>query len=1031
MFESLFGKKASLERIVKQPQLRYPFVGEALPPSWMVIDKYALNAPFAFAIIAEDPSTGVKKYFLDELPLSKIEAAIYTNLLDTLENELTVPRSEINPKTYFMEQANRIISKYKIKASQIAWPKIYYFAERDLVGFDVIDGLMRDPNIEDISADGVNRPIFVYQRKYESLETNIIMKDEERLDNLISKLAHLSGKHVSTAFPIVQGILPGRHRLAATYRREISPQGGSFTIRKFREDPLTIIDMLNLNVIDHNLASYVWLLMENNMSSLVVGSTGAGKTTLLNALLTLTRTNIKVVTIEEVQEINIPHSNWTALVSRESFGATDEHGREVSLFDLVKTAMRMRPDVLVVGEVRGEEAYVLFQAIASVTGDTPILIKEDDKVKLTSIGEFVDRFYRDGVERVPVYVSGKEVLSFTNDGSVLFRPITYLLRHKADEVYRIFYRGGEVRATASHSVFVIDEHGKIVEKQVSTLAAGEVLVSTCGSQIERNKQAIDCKEILSNLERHRSIRERLLQAFPRCGSKQTVEKESTGIEKEYRCNDFSNSFSAKTTELHTDRITTKEVSLISFAELTRIPSTIEVDRLFAKVLGVFLADGYIWQHEDSRIVFKLSKKRESLFAQDILEFFSRLGVGASIQQRETYSIYEFGNAPLANIFEYLCGKQPSDKRIPDLMWTAPTDIVDAFFEGLSNDANRALKSDYYCYTSERKELISSISWLARLAGRSSFIIERNRRYLTVYVSKIDNISRSNVIPAKLLTNLKKMLNSTAWRFIPKESAKMISKARARKAMQEIIQKKRAPLTWEASQLIDRISNFINSSLIASPILKIKREKFNGYVYDISVPGTEAFFGGESPIALHNTGHGGLGTVHADDAASAIQRLTTKPMDVPPAFIPFLDLVLTIRRVAIPLPGGGQRVVRRVLSVDEILSVGNYVKMFSWDPQTDRHIVSPLKNSVKLNRLAKDIGVTLADLADELNRRTMVLRWAQQKGIRNFRELSALFEEYRSKQKEVYERSLRELGLTKTTAEAQLEQVVEGNAEGQT
>ncbi len=517
----------------KKLAIRFPFTGIAIPPTWKVMDKYALNAPFAYAVVAGDPSTGSRKYFLDEVSLTTKEAAIYTYLLETLESELTVPRGSVDPRTYFTDQARRIVTKYSIKASQMSWPKIFYFAERDLVGFGALDGLMRDPNIEDISADGVNRPLFIYQRKYENLETNVVFRDDEILDNLVSRLAHMAGKHVSTAYPIVQGTLPGRHRLAATFRREVSPYGGTITIRKFREDPLTIIDMLNFNVIDHNLAAYVWFLMENRATAIVAGSTGSGKTTLLNSLLTLTRMNNKIVTIEEVQEINIAHSNWTALVSRESYGTMEDTGRGVGLFDLVKTAMRMRPDILVVGEVRGEEAYVLFQAIA-------------------------------------------------------------------------------------------------------------------------------------------------------------------------------------------------------------------------------------------------------------------------------------------------------------------------------------------------------------------------------------------------------------------------------------------------------------------------------------------------------TGHGGVCTLHADDVTSAIQRLTSKPMDVPASFIPFLDLVFTVRRIAVPAPGGGFRSVRRVLSVDEVASVGNYMKMFKWDPITDRHVATPLKNSVKISRLARDTGITIPEIITEINRRGLVLKWLQQKGIRNFREVSYLFEEYRSRGPELYQRVVAELGKAGLIIEAEIE-----------
>ncbi|QQG49308.1 MAG: type II/IV secretion system ATPase subunit [archaeon] len=372
--------KKSQEKLIsllRKTNIRFPMTGTRIPPSWRVIDRYPVNSPFAFAEISESP-LGAKKYFLDEVPLSKAEAGIYSYILDTLEAELTVPRSEVNPRQYFSDQARRIVLKYSIRVPATSWSKIIYFAERDLVGFGVLDGPLKDPNIEDISLDGSGKPIFIYHKGHETLETNITIPNDDELDNIVTRLSHMAGKHVSTAFPIVQGTLPGRHRLIATFRREVSPQGSSATIRKFREDPLTIIDMLNLNLLDYKIAAYTWLLMQNRSTAIVVGATGAGKTTLLNAILTLTRLNTKLVTIEEVQEINVPHQNWTPLVSRESYAATEERAGEVDLFELVKAAMRMRPDILVVGEVRGQEAYVLFQAISTGHGGLCTLHADDE-----------------------------------------------------------------------------------------------------------------------------------------------------------------------------------------------------------------------------------------------------------------------------------------------------------------------------------------------------------------------------------------------------------------------------------------------------------------------------------------------------------------------------------------------------------------------------------------------------------------------------------------------------------------------------
>ncbi|RLI05194.1 protein kinase, partial [Candidatus Bathyarchaeota archaeon] len=254
------------------------------------------------------------------------------------------------------------------KFSEESWEKIYYYVIRDLAGYGNLDVLMNDPNIEDISCNGLNKPVYVWHRKYESLPTNIIFDDEAEYDNFIIKLAHMGGKHISSAHPMLDAMLPGKHRLAATFRREVSTFGSSFCIRKFREDPFSIVDLVKMGTIDETLAAYFWILLENKMSMIIIGGTGAGKTSMLNALISLIKPNDKIVTVEEISELNTLHENWVQLTSRQGFkfGTADE--TSISLFDLVKLSLRYRPDYIIVGEVRGEEAYALFQAVATGHG---------------------------------------------------------------------------------------------------------------------------------------------------------------------------------------------------------------------------------------------------------------------------------------------------------------------------------------------------------------------------------------------------------------------------------------------------------------------------------------------------------------------------------------------------------------------------------------------------------------------------------------------------------------------------------------
>jgi len=372
-----------------------------IPSGFTVVEKQSLYEPFAHAVIVQNPTTGEYKYILDELQLDIFEREIYNKLLEVLLAEIHSPKEEIkSAREFFDREAKNIVNKYRISLGwlpDVSWSKILYHAERDLVGFGPIDALMRDPNIEDISCDGVHKPVYVWHRKYENLESNMVFKTDEDVDNLIVKLVHMSGKHVSTAFPIVDASLPGKHRLAVCYRREVTPFGTTYTIRKFREDPYSIIDLINLGTLSEDVAAYFWTCLENRASIMVLGGTGAGKTTALNALACLIRPGSKIVTIEETAELNLPHENWVSLVSRRSYGLGANQTGEVTLFDLVKASMRHRPDCLIVGEIRGNEAYVLFQALATGHGGMSTMHAE-------SLNSAVRRLTSKPMDIAPAYI---------------------------------------------------------------------------------------------------------------------------------------------------------------------------------------------------------------------------------------------------------------------------------------------------------------------------------------------------------------------------------------------------------------------------------------------------------------------------------------------------------------------------------------------------------------------------------------------------------------------------------------------------
>jgi flagellar protein FlaI len=350
----------------------------SVPDGYVEVEYYPLKPPFSYAAIVQNEETLEYLYVLDELPLDRNEREGWSRLRNVLEYELQAPEGEESLADSFHRQTPLIVSdhpKLLQGISAVGSRKIMYYLERDIVGYGKIDPLVYDENVEDIGCSGINKSIFLWHRKYENIKTNIVFRDEQDLDDFIMRVVHKSGKHVSIAFPIVDVTLPEKHRLAVSFGKETTPSGTSFTIRKFRHDPFTIVDLIENETIDENIAAYLWLLVENKMSLMIIGATGAGKTTALNAITCLTRPSYKIISVEEVAEINLPHENWTSSIARSGFGVENEG--EITLYDLIKSAVRHRPDLIVVGEVRGEEAYVLFQALATGHGGLCTIHAED------------------------------------------------------------------------------------------------------------------------------------------------------------------------------------------------------------------------------------------------------------------------------------------------------------------------------------------------------------------------------------------------------------------------------------------------------------------------------------------------------------------------------------------------------------------------------------------------------------------------------------------------------------------------------
>jgi len=343
-------------------QLHGALVEMEIPEGYREIERYWVNEPYSFVCILEKGN--VFYYHVAEPALTLYERDILERVYDDLRDILSLggigPRKE--KEIILTEQALSLFSRYHADLETASIYRILYFLKRNFIGNGRINTLMLDPYIEDISCDGVDIPIFMYHNKYRNIKTNISFAEEE-LNSHVIKMCQKSGKHISVSEPMVDATLPDGSRLQATLGKEITTRGSSFTIRKFRGDPITAIDLIDYNTCSIEMMAYFWLAIENGNCAIFAGGTASGKTSMLNAVSLFIPPLSKVVSIEDTRELTLHRDNWIAGVTRKSLssGSTGE----VTMYDLLRSALRQRPEYILVGEIRGEEALTLFQAIST------------------------------------------------------------------------------------------------------------------------------------------------------------------------------------------------------------------------------------------------------------------------------------------------------------------------------------------------------------------------------------------------------------------------------------------------------------------------------------------------------------------------------------------------------------------------------------------------------------------------------------------------------------------------------------------
>ncbi|MFB6203354.1 MAG: type II/IV secretion system ATPase subunit [Candidatus Nanohaloarchaea archaeon] len=378
---------------------------------------------YAWAHITWSEKEGELVYRVIEPELDEETERLLGKIKDIMERSFDVNFTDMQneeAEDYLAEKVDYIVDKYGINLGEEQREKIRYYTKRDFAGLGKLQPMLNDTEVEDISCDGSNIPVYVYHRnpKFGSIKTDLIWEEDEDLDRFVMKLAQRCGKSISVSSPLLDGSLPDGSRVQATLATDIARKGSNFTIRRFTEDPLTPIHMMDFETENAQMLSYLWTVVEHEKSFLVCGTTGAGKTSQLNALSLFIRPEKKIVSIEDTPELRLPHEHWVPEVSRSGFGSSAEESGEVTMDHLLKESLRQRPEYIIVGEVRGAEAYILFQQMA--TGHTGMSTLHAD-----SLDMLMDRLTTDPIDLSPSLIE-------TLDGIMLISRIrrgdTYIRR---------------------------------------------------------------------------------------------------------------------------------------------------------------------------------------------------------------------------------------------------------------------------------------------------------------------------------------------------------------------------------------------------------------------------------------------------------------------------------------------------------------------------------------------------------------------------------------------------------------------------
>ncbi|AMM53862.1 ATPase, T2SS/T4P/T4SS family [Pyrococcus kukulkanii] len=949
----------------------------------------------------------------------------------------TIPNFE-ERRRVFMREVRKMIKEMAPTLSEGRVELLAELVVQNMIGYGKLDPLVRDDNLEEIMVIGTNKPVYVWHRRFGMCKTNIVFENEREILNIIERIAREVGRRIDQQNPLLDARLPDGSRVNATLP-PISLDGPTLTIRKFKKDPLTIIDLIKYGTLNSEVAAFLWLLVDGlgvkPANILVAGGTGSGKTTTLNSLAMFIPPSERVISIEDTAELQLPIEHWVRLETRPP---NVEGKGEITMDDLVKNTLRMRPDRIIVGEVRGPEARTMFTAMNTghngALYDFSVIQLSDGRFIL--IGDLLEELFKKYSDRIETYKDLEyvvldekdrfEVVSVGPDLKARKHIVSRIWRRKVREgekLIRVITRtGNEVILTKTHPFFVFSE-GDVVRKEAEKLEPGDRVAVMRKPPKPPQRKAIINPEIYAGISDYYLV--------PNGNGLAKVPND--GIPPEMAQYLLS--------------INSKPVKIVR-----------EVNENLSYIVGVILGDGYISSNGYYISATFDDESYMEAFTSAIQEFLPESK--PQVKRESKYTVVTYGSKPFAEFLHKAFGIPKGRKDavdVPDLV-LSNDDLLRHFIAGLF-DADAYIdergpavvlttKSENLArkvwYALQRLGIISTVSRVKnrgykkgvifrvivrgvedlikfynsvplRHSGKKAKLEGIIKKYKTHRGKRTDRVPISPVmiepIRRKLsltVSELSRLASYYAGEKISEGLIRHIEKGKIREvrrstlrgialALQQIARDIGDEDSWVQAKRLELIAE---GDVYWDEVVSVEevdpRELGIEYVYDLTVEDDHNYVA--NGIVVSNC----MGTIHSNSARETIIRLESPPMNVPRIMIPALDIIIMQVRYHTRKKG----TIRRITEIAEVSGIeGESVQLnflYKYDPAKDELVRTEVPSRF-LQTLSYHTGMHPDELMYEIEKRKLVLDWMIEKGIRRIDEVGAQIKEFYIDEEEFFKK----------------------------